>query len=161
MRAHWTIEACDRFDALDTAACDLAYAGLRVLAHEVVDLADDIGRIRARIAQDGWPVWPAGLGAVWRQWLKENWPGSWAATFLRDLEGARLSLGWVGDHRQRLRKMNEDERGRLRALIADMADQERARLLKRRVCGIRGRFRCLQTLWAREDGISDADVDAP
>jgi hypothetical protein len=130
VQKHWTVEAADAFDALDIAARDLVYADLRVLADEVVDFAEDLGQIRARIAQDGWPLWPAGLGADWRQWLKENWPGSWVATFLRDLEGAQASLGWVGDHRQRLRVMNERERDRLRALIADMPDQERARLLK-------------------------------
>jgi hypothetical protein len=88
VQKHWTVEAADAFDALDIAARDLVYADLRVLADEVVDFAEDLGQIRARIAQDGWPLWPAGSRktgpeAGWRlscatlRALRRPWAG-WA-----------------------------------------------------------------------------------
>lgn len=36
-----------------------------------------------------------------------------------------------------------------------------AELHKGRVCGIRGRYRVIKSMWEHEHGITEADIDAP
>lgn len=162
VREHWTTEACDRYDAFAMALRDLGYARLVVLAQDVLDMGDDVAAIRARIATEGHPVWEDDDGEDWRTWITDNWPADKAEDLARKLRGAETSLGWKGDHRERLRERDRAEVERCEALARfDLDEEQMKSFLERRVCGIRGRYRLLGSVLEKRLGITEADIDAP
>ena len=162
VREHWTTEACDRYDAFAMAVHDLGYARLVVLAQDLTDLGDDAAAIRVRIAADGHPVWDDDDPQDWRAWIADNWLADRAETLARELRGAKTSLGWKGDHRERAREHDLAEVERRDALARfDLSEEEMKPFLERRVCGIRGRYRLLGSVLEKRLGITEADIDAP
>jgi hypothetical protein len=162
VRAHWTIEASDRFDTIGIVNGDLEWARLRVLAQDLLDLGEDRDAIRARIATDSHRVWDEIFAGDWWAWIEANWPQSRLEALRRELDGARTSLAWLGDNREQLRQGERAEVVRLEGLVPfDLSEQEMKPYLERRVCGIRGRYRLMYTVWERRHGITEANIDAP
>lgn len=162
VRAHWTIEASDRFDSVEIIDGDIERARLGVLVQDLLDLDEDRDAIRARIATDGHQVWDEAFDGDWREWIDEHWLPRRSEALWRDLDGAKRSLAWVGDHRDRLRELDCAEVARLEGLLRfDLSEPEMKPYLKRRVCGIRGRYCLMYTDWEKRHGITEADIDAP
>lgn len=162
VRAHWTIAASDRFDVLRMMTGDLELARLHVLGQDLLDLDDDVEAIRSRIAADGHDVWEEGHVLDWLAWVAAHWRSDLAEALERALRGATISIGWVGDHRERMRQQQREHVARKSGLLRlDLSEQEMAPYLERRVCGIRGRYRLLHSALEKELGITTADIDAP
>ena len=162
VRAHWSPLASDRFDVMLRVFAALETAQLHVLAEDLVDLGDDASAIAARLAADGHAVWEEGFAGNWQAWIAENWPPTEAVALERELDGARRSLSWVGDHRARAVQCKRDELSQLEGLARfDLSEEEMKPYLKDRVCGIRGRYRVTGMTLEQRHGITQADVDAP
>ena len=162
VRAHWTIEASDLYDVLGMMTGDLELARLRVLGQDLLDLGDDVEVIRLRIAADGHRVWEEGALLDWRAWIADNWRADSAESLERALRSATTSLGWVGDHRERMRQQQRERVTQKKSVMRfDLNAEEMKPHLQRRVCGIRGRYRLLQTVMEKRLGITAADIDAP
>ena len=162
VRAHWTIEASDLYDVLRMVTGDLELARLRVLGQDLLDLGDDVEAIRSRIAADGHDVWGEGGVDDWRAWVAVHWRSDLAEELERALSGATVSLGWVGDHRERMRRQQRERVAQEKSVMRfDLSAEEMKPYLERRVCGIRGRYRLLQSVMEKKLGITAADIDAP
>lgn len=161
VRAHWSIEACDRFDVIRSTSGELWRAVLRLLGHRIVYLGLDEQQARQELASCGWPVW-TDEPADWEGWIAEHWDRDWADIFLGHLEGARRSLCWREDARQQLLEMAEREvEQHCRRARGELDADEMASVLERRVVGIRGRYCVLGSVWELRRGITEADIDAP
>ena len=148
VRAHWTIAASDLYDVLRMVSGDLELARLHVLGQDLLDLGDDVEAIRSRIAADGHDVWEEGGVHDWRAWVATHWRSELAEALERDLRVAATALGWVGDHRERLRQRQREHVAREAGLLRfDLSEQEMAPYLERRVCGIRGATGCCTASW--------------
>jgi hypothetical protein len=162
VRAHWTIEASDLYDVLRMMTRELESALLRVLGQDLLDLGDDVEAIRLRIAADGHDVWEEGALVGWRGWIADNWSADLAEGLERALGSATTSLGWVGDHRERMRQHERERVAQKKSIMRfDLSAEEMKPYLERRVCGIRGRYRLLQSVMEKKLGITVADIDAP
>jgi hypothetical protein len=162
VRANWTIAASDRHDVLSMMSHDLKWARMRVLGQDLVDLGDDLEAIRSRVATDGHDVWELGSACDWRAWMAQHWTADLAKALERELHGATISLGWVAGHRERLRQQERERVASVEAAMRlDLDDEELRPYLERRVCGIRGRYRLMYTVWEVQHGITEADIDAP
>lgn len=162
VRAHWTIAASDLYDVLRMMTGDLELTRLRVLGQDLLDLGDDVEAIRSRIAADGHDVWEEGGVDDWRAWVATHWRSDLAEALERALSGAAISLGWVGDHRERMRQQQREQVTQKKsAMRFDLSAEEMKPYLQRRVCGIRGRYRLLQSVMEKKLGITAADIDAP
>ncbi len=162
VRAHWTIAASDLYDVLRMMARDLKPARMQVLGQDLVDLGDDVEAIRSRVAMDGHDVWEQGSVCDWRSWIEQHWSAELAEALERELQSATISLGWVAGHRERLRQQQRERLASLEAAMRlDLDDEEMRPYLERRVCGVRGRYRLMYTVWEDKHGITEADIDAP
>ena len=162
VREHWSELASDRFDVMLKVLARLDEARLRVLAEDLADLGDDVPAIAERLAADGYAVWEKGYAGSWQAWIREHWSPTEAAELERELDGARRSLSWTGDHRARGVQRKRDELAKLEGLArCDLSPEEMAPFLKDRVTGIRGRYRLTGMDWERQRGITEADIDAP
>jgi hypothetical protein len=162
VRAHWSLAACDRFDALQIAIEDATYAGLRWLAGLIVSEGESPDMVRTLLERAGWAVWPAGYAGQWQRWIGLHWEEHWASIFLCDLDGARRDRRYGERYcAAMLESAGDGFDKRLRRVRGEMSEAELAGLLERRVCGIRGRYRLLHSVWEKEHGISEADIDAP
>jgi hypothetical protein len=162
VRAHWTIQASDRFDSVEMVADELARARLRVLAQDLLDCGEDREAIRERIAAEGHEVWDEDYDGDWWAWIEAHWVPGAVEALRRDRDRARTTLAWVGDHRERLREQERAEVARLEELLRfDLSEEEMRPYLERRVCGIRGRYCLMCTTWEMQHGITEADIDAP
>ena len=162
VRAHWTIEASDRFDVLRMMTGDLELARLHVLGQDLLDLDDDVEAIRSRIGADGHDVWEEDGVHDWRAWVAAHWRSDLAEALEHDLRFAATSLGWVGDHRERMRQQQREHVACKAGLLRlDLSEREMAPYLERRVCGIRGRYRLLGSVLEKRLGITARDINAP
>jgi hypothetical protein len=162
VRENWTIAASDLYDVLRMMTHDLEAARLRVLGQDLLDLGDDVEAIRSRIAADGHDVWEKGALLDWRGWIAEHWRADFAEGLERALRSATTSLGWVGDHRERMRQHERERVAQKKSVMRfDLTAEEMRPYLERRVCGIRGRYRVLGSVLDKQLGITEADVDAP
>jgi hypothetical protein len=162
VRANWSELASDRFDVMFKVLAALAMARLPVLAEDLVDLGDDLPAIAARLTADGRAVWEEDYAGNWQAWISEHWLRERAAELERELDAARRSLSWTGDHRARAVQRKRDELSRLEGLArCDLNEEEMAPYLKDRVCGIRGRYRLTGMTFEQRRGITQADIDAP
>jgi hypothetical protein len=162
VREHWSPLASDRFDVLFEVLSALEKARLPVLAEDLADLGDDVAAIAQRLEADGHSVWDEGFAGNWQAWIAEHWPRGEATALERELDGARRSLSWAGDHRARAVERKRDELARLEGLARfDLSEEEMGPYLKDRVHGIRGRYRVTGMTWEQRRGITRADVDAP
>ena len=162
VRANWSVLASDRFDVMLRVFSALDAARLRVLAEDLVDLGDDLPALAARLAADGREVWEEDYDGNWQAWIAENWPPTEAVALERELDAARRSLSWTGDHRARGVQRKRDELAKLEGLArCDLSEEEMEPYLKERVCGIRGRYRVTGMTFEQRRGITQADVDAP
>jgi hypothetical protein len=162
VRAHWTIEASDLYDALRMMTRELESARLRVLGQDLLDLGDDVEAIRSRIAADGHDVWEEGGVHDWRAWIAEHWRADPAERLERALSGATISLGWVGDHRERMRQQQRERVAQKKSVMRfNLSAEEMKPYLERRACGIRGRYRLLGSVLEKRLGVTARDIDAP
>ena len=106
---------------------------------------------------DGQPVWDEDCDGDWLAWVKEHWARERRrGRCERELHGAKTSLTWEGDHRERLVEHDRAKVARYEALVRfDLSAQEMTPYLERRVCGIRGRYRLLGT------GLGEASSASP
>jgi len=162
VRANWSVLASDRFDVMLRVFSALDAARLHMLAEDLVDLGDDLPALAARLAADGRDVWEEDYDDNWQVWIAENWPPTEAVALERELDAARRSLSWTGDHRARAVQRKRDELAKLEGLArCDLSEEEMEPYLKERVCGIRGRYRVTGMTFEQRRGITQADVDAP
>ena len=162
VRAHWSIAASDLHDVLRMISRDLKRARMPVLGQDLVDLGDDLEAIRLRVAADGHDVWEPGSVCDWRAWIAQRWTADLAKALERELHGATISLGRVAGHRERLRQQQRERVASMEAAMRfDLDDEEMRPYLERRVCGIRGRYRLMYTVWEHKHGITEANIDAP
>lgn len=166
VRAHWTVEACDEFDLRIAHDYELDLVELHELCYELVACREDADCAREQLERLGLPIWPSTWQAPWWEYYQPWPPPAWgdgrinehARHFLREMWGAVRSLGYRPEYVEQMGQSNRlsFERRWSRAheeLLAELRDS--------RICGIRGRYRLMQTVWEKKRGITEADIDAP
>jgi hypothetical protein len=164
VREHWTPEASDEFDLFLEREDALWKVERHELCFDLVDERDDAEAVRRRLLDLEMPVWPESYAGEWWQWYG-RWPPlpldsltRQQSAFVQELWAAVRALSYRPDAYEQERT---SDRRRFDQSWQRPQEELLAELRERRVCGIRGRYRLSGMAWEEQQGVTEADIDAP
>lgn len=164
VRDNWSIPASDAYDLAVWRDEELYHVVLEEFCYRMLAQRAEPEVVRAALREFDFPLWPESWEGEWWHFYKP-WPPvplkplrRSQAEFVRLMWGAVRALSYRADVYE---AQSTGARRRFEKRWALPEEELLADLRERRICGIRGRYRVLGSVWDVEHGITAADIDAP